>query len=63
MALRYDNTRTRSEAQVTGSAEVESKTPLELLDELYDLQNGQPMNEAQRALAARLIEEVWEETP
>lgn len=63
MALRYNNTRTRSEAQVTGSAQVENKTPLELLDELYDLQNGQPMSEAQRALAARLIEEVWEETP
>ena len=63
MTLRYDNTRTRSEAQVTASAAVESKTPLELLDELYDLQNGQPMNGAQRALAARLIEEIWEETP
>ncbi len=62
MALRYDNTRTRSEAQVTGSADVEHKTPLQLLDELYDLQNGQPMSEDQRALATRLITEIWEET-
>lgn len=66
MALRYDNTRTRAEAQVNGSADAERKTPLELLDELYALQNGQPMNEAQRTLAARLIDEIWEsgeETP
>lgn len=62
MKLQYDNTRTRAEAQVKGSDDVEHKTPLDLFDELYTLQNGQQMDEAQRALASHLIEQIWEET-
>ena len=35
--------------------------PLELLEELYALQNNQPMSGEQRELSARLIEELWED--
>ena len=34
---------------------------LELLEELYALQNNQPMSGEQRELSARLIEELWED--
>lgn len=59
MKLDYDNQRTRSAAAVTAGAA--PKTPLELFEELYEKQNNQPMREEQRAFAAGLIEEIWEE--
>ena len=59
-ALSYDNTRTRS-SQVIGSAEqVKSRSPLDLFEELYQLQNNQPMSEVQRAFAQELIESIQE---
>lgn len=60
MRLSYDNTRTRS-SQVIGSAEqVKSRSPLDLFEELYQLQNNQPMSEVQRAFAQELIESIQE---
>jgi exonuclease SbcD len=59
--LDYDNRRTRSDAAITGAADVESKTPLELYSDFFELQNNAPMSEGQRAYMASLIEEVWEE--
>lgn len=60
MTLRYDNTRTRTESVILGSESVEKKSPLELFDELFTLQNGQSMNEEQRKYVSSLIEEIWE---
>ena len=61
MKLSYDNTRTRTD-QVVGSAEnVKSKSPLELFEELYALQNNQPMSGEQRAFTQELIESIQEE--
>ena len=36
------------------------KTPLELFEELYELQNNQPMGEEQRDFAQNLIERIRE---
>lgn len=60
MALDYDNRRTRAAGAVEAGEDVRRKSPLELLDEFYEKQNGQPMGEAQRAFAQSLIEEIWE---
>ncbi len=61
MKLDYDNTRTRHTEAVTGPADAETKTPLELFSELYEKQNGAPMSEEQETFMTDLIEKVWEE--
>ena len=60
MKLDYDNKRTRSSTVVTDVENIERKTPLELFDEFYEKQNGQPLNEVQRQFSAELIEKIWE---
>lgn len=60
MKLDYDNTRTRSRAVIDSAADVESKTPLQLFSEFYELQNNQPMSEEQTAYMQDLIERIWE---
>jgi len=60
MKLDYDNKRTRAAGAVDGAAEVEQKKPLELLEEFYELQNGQPMGETQRDFARELLTKIWE---
>jgi len=62
LKLSYDNTRTRACQNIDGSANVQSKTPLELFEELYALQNNQPMSPEQHALVQEMIESIWEET-
>jgi len=61
MKLSYDNKRTRAELPEEIAGSVEQKTPLELLDEFYEMQNGQPMNPSQRDFAVALIGKIWEE--
>ena len=61
MKLDYDNTRTRSNTQILGDTEVETKTPYELFAEFYALQNNQSMSEDQSAYMKELIEKTWEE--
>ncbi len=61
MKLDYDNKRTRSVSQVNGAADVETKKPIELFSDFYELQNNQPMSDEQRAFVEALIEKVWEE--
>lgn len=61
MKLDYDNKRTRAGVQVTGAADVENRTPLELFADFYELQNNQPMSEEQIAFMKTLIEKTWEE--
>ena len=60
MRLDYDNRRTREGGQLPEKVQ-RVKSPLELLEELYALQNNQPMSGEQRKLSARLIEELWED--
>ena len=61
MKLSYDNTRTRANQIIDGAEAVQTKTPLELFDELYTLQNNQPMNQEQRSFMKGLIESIWED--
>ena len=61
MRLSYDNTRTRTNQTVGSAEDVTRKSPLELFEELYKLQNNQPMSESQRAFASDLIERIQEE--
>ena len=60
MTLDYDNTRTRTAAQINGAENVPGKTPMELFAELYELQNGAPMTEEQQAYLAAKIEALTE---
>ena len=60
MKLGYDNTRTRENRTIDGAENVRRKSPLELFEELYRLQNNQPMSETQRSFALELIRSIWE---
>lgn len=60
MKLSYDNTRTRSNQVIDSAEEVQKKSPLELFEELYELQNNQPMSMVQRQFAQELIESIQE---
>lgn len=61
MRLEYDNTRTRSEAIVPDAEGNDGRTPLEIFNNLYEIQNGKPMDEEQSGLVGGLIEKVWGE--
>ena len=60
MKLDYDNRRTRAEFSIEEGGDAERRSPLELLEEFYAKQNGQPMGEAQRQLARSLMGRIWE---
>ncbi len=61
MKLDYDNTRTRRAAHIEGDAEVESKSPLQLFSDFYELQNNQPMTQEQSNFLQQLMQQIWEE--
>ena len=61
MRLDYDNARTRGAKDIDGALEVETKSPIELFSDLYEMQNNQPMSEEQRELVTELICEIWED--
>ena len=61
MKLSYDNLRTRAAVTVRGTAEVEEKSPMELLKEFYEMQNNQPMTDEQEEIARGMMEEIWED--
>ena len=61
MKLDYDNRRTRAGSSLGGAEEVARRSPLELLEEFYEKQNGRPMGEEQRAFARGWMERIWEE--
>ena len=63
LKLSYDNARTRSSAIIDGAADVQKKSPLELFEELYLLQNNRPLSRIQKDFLQDLIESVWEEQP
>ena len=62
MKLSYDNTRTRCNQIIVGAEDMERKTPLQLFEELYELQNNQAMSEEQRSFAHEIIESIMEGT-
>lgn len=60
MKLDYDNKRTRSNAQINSATDVETKSPLELFSDFYELQNNQKMTDEQDEFMRELIETTWE---
>ncbi len=60
MQLSYDNRRTQAGFQIMQECSTEQKTPFELFDEFYQLQNNQPMSDAQRVFVRNIMQEVWE---
>ena len=61
MKLDYDNKRTRAGISLDRLEDRQHKSPLELLEEFYEQQNGQPMSQAQRSYAGSLMEKIWED--
>ncbi|MBD5459975.1 MAG: exonuclease SbcCD subunit D [Lachnospiraceae bacterium] len=60
MKLDYDNRRTRESREISGAEDVENKSPLRLFADFYELQNNQPMSDAQKTYVEELIEKIWE---
>lgn len=61
IGLEYDNMRTRKNQQIGAAEEVENKSPLDLFDDLYALQNNVKMDKIQREYVQTLMEEIWED--
>jgi len=61
MKLDYDNQRTRTNTVISGQADIENKSPLELLSEFFELQNNQPLSPMQKAFSEKLINQLWED--
>lgn len=60
MRLEYDNKRTRENRVVEQAAKAEEKSELELFQELYELQNNQPMTLEQVSIVSGYIQELQE---
>lgn len=56
LQLEYDNKRTRTDNTIEGAERVVEKSPLELMEEFYQLQNNQALSEKQRAYLQGLLE-------
>ena len=62
MKLEYDNMRTRESRKINlDDMVIENKNPLEIFSEFYKLQNNQEMNDEQKEIIKKIMEEVWEE--
>ncbi len=60
MQLNYDNKRTQLNQVIETSDINKLKTPLELFNDFYKLQNNQELNETQRQIMVKLIQDIWE---
>ena len=62
MKLEYDNVRTRESRKINlDNMVIENKNPLEIFSEFYKLQNNQEMDDEQKEIIKKIMEEVWEE--
>ena len=61
MKLDYDNARTRHNAVITGEADVDNKSPVELFSDFYKLQNGTDMTDEQSEYISGIIKNIWED--
>lgn len=62
MRLDYDNARTRIMADEIKGSDGEEKSPEEIFEELYILQNNNSFSEEQREILKPIFEKAWEET-
>lgn len=61
MILEYDNTRTSADRKLVAAEGEEEKKPIEVLEDLYEMQNGRTMSQLQRETAETMIRKIWEE--
>jgi len=55
MKLDYDNSRTRQNRIISAPLEEMSRSPMDLFEEFYELQNNQPMTQEQKDYAQELL--------
>ena len=60
MSLEYNNKRTNAETQVEKLNHVEHKTDMEVLEALYEMQNNQKLNDAQREFSEQIFKTIQE---
>lgn len=61
MKLDYDNERTKNNSTISVTDSVESKSPIELFSEFYELQNNRNMTDEQEKFMIDLIDKIWED--
>ncbi len=61
MKLDYDNIRTSKHSSITTDKNIDSKSPLELINDFYKLQNNSDMSNEQEEFIVHLIEKIWED--
>ncbi len=61
MILEYDNARTSSDVRIEAEEGEEEKEPIEVLGDLYQMQNGREMSLLQKETAEKLIRRIWGE--
>ncbi|SEL23248.1 exonuclease SbcCD subunit D [Ruminococcus albus] len=57
--LSFDNRRTQTISEVTAAVHTDSKTPFELVAELFKEQNGAEMTEEQSVYIKDMIDKIW----
>ena len=62
LKLSYRNTRTMTDNTIDAARQIQKKDPITLFDELYTLQNNQPMSQVQRSYLRDLIDSIWEDS-
>ena len=60
MHLSYDNTRTKQNQVIEDLEDAQNRSPLDVFEALYEMQNNQPMSPEQRAFCEKLIKSIWE---
>ena len=60
MRLDYDNKRTQNNQMIDVTENIENKTPLQLLQQFYEIQNNCAMTEEQTLFSAHIMEKIWE---
>jgi len=58
LELRYDNTRTRANGEISGAEAVERKTSLELFSEFFGERNNSKMSDEQKEFMKNLIDKI-----
>ncbi|MBQ8043226.1 MAG: exonuclease SbcCD subunit D [Clostridia bacterium] len=58
MKLEYDNTRTRTSSQIDVDNKINEKTPLELFETLFELQNNQKMTDEQTEYMREIMDNM-----
>ena len=60
MSISYDNKRTRENQKLQNVEKAKEKTPIQLFEELYQVQNNSTMSEEQIQFITKLMEDIWE---